>query len=143
MKWYKRFWMVVPALILQGCPWNYGYKYDTGQFPTTPVNLTEINTVYDDYNATSPILGDGFPLCFSSSRNSGGANFDIVYKFISIEFSKTTGELSIFEGADAYQYFMGECSNLVQGVRKINTPDDELGPYLMMMDQCKRWCLWQ
>ncbi len=133
MKWYKIIGIVIPAMMLQGCP-GYGYKYNKAYFPTTPVNFTEINTVYDDYNATSPILGNGFPLCFSSSRNSGGANFDIVYKFISIEFSKTTGELSIFEGADAYQYFMGECSNLVQGVRKINTPEDELGPYLMMMD---------
>ena len=60
-------------MMLQGCP-GYGYKYNKAYFPTTPVNFTEINTVYDDYNATSPILGDGFPLCFSSSR-TGSQSF--------------------------------------------------------------------
>ena len=134
MKILKRLWLILPVLMLQGCPGGYGYKYHTGTFPSSPVNFTEINTEYDDYNASSPILGEGFPLCFSSSRNSMGADFDFVYKFISIEFSKTTGELAIFEGADGFQSLMEKSSNLNQAVKKINTASDELGPYPINMD---------
>lgn len=135
MKRFKTLWIILPALILQGCPGGYGYKYNTGHLPTTPINFTEINTEYDDYNASSPILGEGIPLCFSSTRNSKGLNFDIIYKFISIEFSKTTGELSIFENADGYQSFMNKSANLNQAIKKINTPANELGPFLIMMDE--------
>ncbi len=47
-------------------------KYNTGTFPDVPVNMSNINSEYDDYNSTSPILGNTSPLCFSSKRNSQG-----------------------------------------------------------------------
>lgn len=132
----KRICWILPVLMLQGCPdGGYGYKYNTGHLPSTPVNFTEINTEYDDYNMSSPTLGDGIPLCFSSTRNSMGVDFDFIYKFVSIEFSKTTGELDIFEGADGYQFLMSKSANLVQAVKKVNTPADELGPFLVLMDE--------
>lgn len=129
--------MVIPVMMLQGCPGGgYGYKYFTGTFPTTPVNFTEINTEYDDYNASSPFLGETFPLCFSSTRASKGEDFDIVYKLISISFSKTTGEIRIDEARN-FDYNTEVTSNnfnLVEAVRKINTPFDELGPFLVFQD---------
>ncbi len=45
---------ILPVLILQGCPGGYGYKYHTGQLPSQPVNFSEINTEYDDYNSAHP-----------------------------------------------------------------------------------------
>lgn len=48
---------------------NWGRnKYTIGHFPTSPVNLEEFNL-------------DVFPFCFSSNRNSNGANYDISYSF--------------------------------------------------------------
>jgi len=58
-------------------------SHNTGVFPDTPVNFEEINTEFDDYNSTAPTFGETFPLCFSSTRDSKGENFDIIYKGIS------------------------------------------------------------
>jgi len=123
-------------LILQACPWGgSGYNYHTGSFPAEPVNFTEMNTEYDDYNATAPTLGESVPLCFSSNRSSKGADFDLVYKPFNIVFSKTTGELYIGTEANGWGEWMLLNSNLLNAVRKINTPDDELGPFLMYQDR--------
>jgi WD40 repeat protein len=119
-------------ILLQGCPGS-GYKYNTGSFPVNPVNFNEMNTEYDDYNISSPILGESFPLVFSSTRKSRGENYDIVYKQVSIVFSKTTGELSITENHEAYQEFANENRTLNRAVQKINTSADELGPCLIQM----------
>jgi hypothetical protein len=134
MKFLKRLWLIIPVLMLQGCPGGYGYKYFKGTFPSTPVNFTEINTEYDDYNASAPNLGESVPLCFSSNRNSLGADFDIVYKPFHIVFSKTTGELYIGTETDGEGEWMRRNSNLVNAVRKINTPENEFGPFLIHMD---------
>lgn len=124
--------LILPViLLLQGCPGNYGYKYHTGTFPDYPVNFTEINTEYDDYNASAPTLGETFPLLFSSTRNSGGADFDFIYKLISIRFDKTTGELSIAEEPLSHYDNVIQNDNLNDVVKKVNTSFDELGPYLI------------
>lgn len=120
--------------MLQGCPGGYGYKYNTGTFPSNPVNFAEMNTEYDDYNATSPILGEAVPLCFSSNRNSKGENFDLVYKPFSIVFSKTTGELNIGAEDEAYGEWLQNNSTLTDAMGKVNSPYDELGPFLLFRD---------
>jgi len=74
-----------------------GNKYTIGHFPTSPVNLEEFNTEFDDYNSDIPVFLDVFPFCFSSNRNSNGGNYDIVYKLMSVKFSKKTGKLDIYE----------------------------------------------
>jgi hypothetical protein len=130
MKQLSRLLFLLPLLVLQGCPW-YGYKYNEGSLPATPVNFEEINSAYDDYNASSPIAGDAFPLCFSSTRNSAGGNYDIVYKFISIEFSKESGDLRIFEGTDGWAERMKECANLQEALALINSPAEERGPCVL------------
>ncbi len=112
------------------------YKYKIASFPSTPVNLMDINTEYDDYNSASPILGETFPLCFSSNRNTRGGDFDIVYKFMSIEFSKETGILNFSECNPRYNgdAFVQNAS-LSNALSKINTSADELGPYLILKDK--------
>lgn len=108
-----------------------GYKFHTGYFPEVPVNFEEINTEYDDYNSTAPSLGETFPLCFSSTRNTYGANFDIVYKLVSISFSKFDGTLNVFNNTSGNLDVTIENENIYSALRKINTPNDELGPYLI------------
>ena len=109
----------------------YDYKYFTGELPDEPVNFEQINTEYDDYNSTAPSLGETFPLCFSSTRKSKGGDFDIVYKLISISFSKMTGELSIFENTSSNLDVYIENENLNEAINKVNTINNELGPYLI------------
>jgi hypothetical protein len=135
MKILKRLWLIIPVLVLQGCPGGYGYKYNTGSFPVNPVNFTEMNTEYDDYNSTSPVLGEAVPLCFSTNRNSKGKNFDLIYKPFSIVFEKSTGELKIGANTEVHGEWMLRNANLTNGVRKVSTPGDEFGPYLIFVDR--------
>jgi hypothetical protein len=107
------------------------YKYFTGHFPETPVNLEEFNTEYDDYNSASPILGETSPLCFSSTRNSKGENYDIVYKLMSIEFSKINGTLKVYENKNSNLGVFIENDNINNALDIINTSFDEFGPYLI------------
>src|SRR5690606_29920632 len=72
-----------------------------------------------------------FPLCFSSTRNSSGSDYDIVYKLMTIQFSKTTGRLDIFENRSENLTVYIENSNINQALTKINTSGDEFGPYLV------------
>lgn len=111
-------------------------KYKIASFPSTPVNLVDINTEYDDYNSTSGVYSDQFPFCFSSNRNSKGADFDIVYKLMDIEFSQQTGTLSFNELNHDHLYDVFENNiNINSALAKINTAHDELGPYLIFKDK--------
>lgn len=131
----KRLWVLLPMLALMGCPGGYGYKYNKGSFPSAPVNFTEMNTEYDDYNATAPTLGESVPLCFSSNRNSRGEEFDLVYKPFNIVFSKTTGELYIGSDVHGWSEHMLMNSKLHNAVGTVNSPGDELGPFLVLQDR--------
>lgn len=112
---------------------NPGNKYSIGHFPTSPVNLEEFNTEFDDYNSDIPVFGETFPFCFSSNRNSNGTDFDIVYKLMSVYFSKKTGELNIYENTHTNLDVYIENGNIRSALTKINSPFDEFGPYLIPM----------
>ncbi len=122
--------ILLSSLILMALTCNK-YKYYTGSFPEMPTNLTEFNTEFDDYNMASPILGETFPLCFSTTRNSNGANYDIIYKLMSIEFSKTNGTLHIYENTSSNLDVYTQNANINNALLKINTSYDEFGPYLI------------
>ena len=124
----KLYLLIISVLIVVSCKKD---KYFIGVFPDIPVNFEEINTEYDDYNSDSPFLGETFPLCFSTNRNSKGANFDIIYKLISISFSKKVGKLSIYENKSSNLDVYIENNNIYDALTKINTSSNELGPYLM------------
>ena len=106
-------------------------RYSIGRLPQTPVNITNINTEFDDYNSDIPTLGETFPLCFSTSRNSGGLDHDIVYKVMTISFSKVTGRLNVSENESSDHSVYIENSNIHFALNKINTSSSELGPYLV------------
>lgn len=115
------------VIVLFACDWDH----PEGTFPETPVNMSNINTEFDDYNSDIPTLGETFPLCFSSSRNSKGSDYDIVYKLMTINFSKTNGRLDIFENTSSNLGIYIENSNIHNALRKINTSSSEFGPYLI------------
>jgi hypothetical protein len=123
--------LLILAMSIQGCPWGYGYKYDEGTLPVSPVNFEEINSEYDDFNATAPTLGATFPLLFSSNRNSAGEHFDFVYRLIDISFDRSSGDLRIAEQRSQNLDVVIENRHLGSGLSEIHTPFDELGPLLI------------
>lgn len=109
-----------------------GYKYETGTLPETPVNLSDFNTKYDDYNSTAPSLGDLIPFCFSTNRNSQGNVFDIIYQSMNVNFDKTTGILKITNEYANWGVYMDDYEIIKSGITKIKTTGNELGPNLMI-----------
>ena len=114
---------------IRGC--GIGNDNVLGSLPKTPVNFKEINSKYDDYNSTAPTLGETFPLCFSSNRNSYGDNFDIIYKMITISYTKDNGVLEVYENKNGSLNVVNSNRNLVQALGVVKTSADEFGPYLI------------
>ena len=134
---YIFFIFVVIALFLKSC--YPKYNYDVGTFPDTPVNMGNINSVYDDYNSSSPTIGRAGPLCFSSNRSSNGKNFNIIYKLLDVIMRRTDGELIIEENTNDKNGDYLNNLNLNNAVLKINTAFDEFGPYLIPQGLGQRW----
>ena len=118
-------------ILLPYCHDPFEHRYNQGTFPDIPVNMGNINSMYDDYNSTSPILGGTAPLCFSSNRGSNGGNFDIVYKLLDVIMTRSDGKISVEENTNGNMDIATVNSNLNTAVSIINTSSDELGPYLI------------
>lgn len=66
-------------LLLWGCPNGTNKKrYNDAWFPEFPLNLSDVNSEFDDYNSTLAETHFGKQLIFSSNRRSSGDNFDII-----------------------------------------------------------------
>jgi hypothetical protein len=121
--------MLIMGTMLNTCV--RGYKYFTCTFPETPVNMVDLNSGYDDFNMSSPVLGGTSPLCFSTNRNSEGKDFDIIYKLLDVVFYKSSGELFVGEGSGVFQEASLANANLQTATSAIRTMYDELGPFLV------------
>ena len=106
-----------------------GYKY-SGKLPLAPINLTEFNSPFDDYNSSSPILGDIYALCFSTNRPFVTQGFDIIYQPMNIIFDRNTGEFTVTNQSSAFNVFRKEYEVLRTGLSKTSTAGNELGPNL-------------
>lgn len=111
------------AFFFAGCP--YTHRYDEGKFPYDPVNLEMVNSIYDDYNSTSPIIEGWRYLYFSSNRNSSGNDYDIVGSHFHILWDKDEGTLELDDSPDTWKN-MQYVDTLF---RMINTDYNEYGPY--------------
>ena len=97
-------------------------KFPQGTFPDSIINLSDINSAYDDYNLDIHVLSASNPLVFSSNRGSSGGQFDLVYGTFSYIFDQETGDFSL----------NGEIANnpfLTRLVTKVNTAGNDFGPY--------------
>jgi hypothetical protein len=121
------------GVLVSGCPFGYGYKYHTGIFPENPVNLEVFNSEFDDYNATAPTLGQTLPLCYSTNRGSYGADFDFIYKIMSIEFSKSDGMLDVYENTNGNLDVVIRNSGIGRALGTVNTDGNEFGPFLVSL----------
>jgi len=115
---------------LLSCEIPYGYKYNTGFLPDTPINLEPFNSEYDDYNSTAPTLGRLIPLCFSTNRNSHGGTFDVIYEPMNVCFDKTSGVLTVTNEYSNWSIYAVDYGIIKNGLNKINTAGNEFGPYL-------------
>ena len=122
------------GILVAGCPWIIDYyEYDTGKFPSTPVNIEDINSIYDDYNATAPNILHQQLFHFSSNRNSAGGDFDIVGEDFVVDWDKVNGTLEVGNPHDILkvppEWFDERFAYLEPMFDSINTPSDEFGPY--------------
>ena len=125
--------LLISILLLSCNKTPKGYNYNEGDLPVTPINLTEFNSVYDDYNSTAPTLGYFIPFCFSTNRHSSGGEFDIIYKPMDIIFNKTSGELTIENAyGTSAENINKEYFTLQHNIDNIKTPGNEFGPSLSM-----------
>jgi hypothetical protein len=118
------------SLVLYSCPFGHKFKYYEGTFTKTPVNLADFNTLYDDYNSTSPDLGGTSVFCFSSNRESKGADFNIIFKMLNVSMDKTDGDFTIGEANNEWGGY-GMDVSLFNALNIINSAHNELGPYLI------------
>ena len=129
MNYKKNIIFLLLLVFLTGYP--YGYKYDQGWLPTTPVNMEYFNTEWDDYNLDAPVYGKTLPILFSSNRKSEGGNYDIIFEIFEIWFDRDDGTLTAGK-ADDYRYDLTRELLILQMVPPtINTSYNELGPYMI------------
>ena len=95
---------------------------EKGTFPDSLIILSEINSIYDDYNSDIHQLSAASPIVFSSNRGSSGDQFDLVHGVFSYSFVQENGDFFMFSemAPDAF---------LSQLVSKVNTAGDDFGPY--------------
>lgn len=117
-------------ILLQSCN-SFGYRYNKGELPTTPVNLTEFNSEFDDYNSDAPTLGWLIPFCFSSNRNSSGAHFDVIYKPMNVIFDRESGVLDVKNEYGGWGIYAADFEKISSALERINTTSNELGPYFL------------
>lgn len=109
--------------LFSGCPYG-GYKYEMGQFPIEPVNFEAVNSEYDDYNSTAPVIESSAYLFFSSNRHSNGGDFDITGDNFHILFDKDDGNLDVDTKPVSWKNYKYTDSLLFFA----NTGYNELGP---------------
>ncbi len=97
-------------------------KFQRGTFPDSIINMTDINSPYDDYNLDIHVLSASSPVVFSSNRGSTGGQFDLVYGTFSYLFNQETGDF-VLNGAITDDPF------LTKLVTKVNTTGNDFGPY--------------
>jgi hypothetical protein len=111
--------------------------YDTIRLPKTPLNLTIVNSPYDDWNCGIPWeeFTPGMAFLFSSNRTTQGKTFDLVPHNFWI---KGAGNLDIMGSAgdslsitDNFSGLDEKTAQMRQIARRVRTSQDELGPLFL------------
>ncbi|WP_176454215.1 PD40 domain-containing protein [Siphonobacter sp. BAB-5385] len=99
-----------------------------GTFLNTPLNLTEFNSEYDDYNSALPPNKYGFgPLIFSSRRDLKD-RYNLVFKPFELVYDENTQQLSATTNVRSGLDVFTNMRPLENHVRAINGPYNVLGP---------------
>jgi hypothetical protein len=97
-------------------------KFPYGTFPDSIINLTDINSVFDDYNSTVYEIKGELPILFSSNRKSSGGQFDLEQGKLTYTFSQTTGSFDL-KSAITNDVFTSRL------ISKAITAGNDFGPY--------------
>ena len=97
-------------------------KFPKGTFPDSIINVSGINSIYDDYNLDIHVLSASNPLVFSSNRGSSGGQFDLVHGTCGYMFDQETGDFTL-DGEITTDAFLNKL------VSKVNTAGNDFGPY--------------
>jgi WD40 repeat protein len=126
---YNRFTLIVFSLFilvsvsLTNCKKEENpIKFPLGTFPDSLVNLTNINSPFDDYNLTLYQLLDETPILFSSNRKSSGGQFDLEQGSIVFTFDQTNGSFNM-------EASMTNNSFYEKLINQAKTPGNDFGPY--------------
>ena len=111
-------------------PYRRENLFDSGKLPSTPENLLDFNTVFDDFNAAAPITVK-IPLCFSTNRHSNGNDFDIICQAFELILIRQTGELNVINMSLDSNYNNRNFKIIEAGLNKIKSSGNELGPNLI------------
>lgn len=98
------------------------YKFPAGIFPDTVINLSGLNSEFDDYNSTIPEITGGLPLIFSSNRKSSGGQFDLEQGLIAFTFNKNDGTFTL-------NSMMIQDAFLAKLITTAVTPRNDFGPF--------------
>ncbi len=99
-------------------------KFPLGAFPDTVINLTGLNSEFDDYNIALYELYGNAPIVFSTNRASSGGQFDLEQGLFSFVWDQTTG---IFD----YSTEIINDQFLTNLISSAETPLNDFGPYRM------------
>lgn len=118
-------------ILLTACPLgrNTKYQYTTAYFPKTATNLDYANTEYDDYNSVLPETHYGKLLIFSTNRESGGNEFNLISKNFHASWYWETGLLVVDD-----TYFWQNVAYLNKMLEKIDREGNQFGPYYISAD---------
>ena len=130
MKKYPAFLALTMVLFaFWGCLNHSKFKYTKAYFPDTPVNLSSVNSEYDDYNSALPETHYGRQLIFSSNRNSSGDNFGIYGDNLHAAWYMETGTLQVDNSS-----FWQNVTYVAQLLNLIDKEGDQFAPYALDFD---------
>ncbi len=121
--------LAIVLFALWGCPNHSKFKYPKAYFPEKPVNLSSVNSEYDDYNSALPETHYGRELIFSSNRSSEGENFDIYGDKFHAAWYMETGILQV-DNSDYWQ----NNTYVTQMLNIIDKQGDQFAPYAVSFD---------
>jgi hypothetical protein len=102
---------------------------DTTFIGYNPINISQVNSEFDDYNSYVGFTWImNYLFIFSTNRNSSGDNFDITsYNLVLIsDYSRPD--------TSTYKFLINEDSLFCKNLDDINTNYNEYGPYLQLID---------
>jgi hypothetical protein len=97
-------------------------RFPKGTIPDSIINVTDINSAYDDYNTALYQIGETLPVIFSSNRKSSGGQFDLEQASLTVTFDQTTGEFT-FGSKMTTDPFLSKLTG------KAITSGNDFGPY--------------
>lgn len=108
-------------------------RYPQGIFPENPINLSDVNSPFDDINSDIPFVGHSVYLVFSTNRaNSQTKDFNLTLFPVDFTWDKTDGILSVSRSNTLFDDTYTSFLNLV---RRTESTAHEKGPYTFLENQ--------